>query len=77
MREQDISILSLLLGMKTTTREMPKQLGVEGREQWQEAGIFSPVFGENISWKRGTDVAASILCKALLTAKPEDRTFQR
>lgn len=38
-REQDISALSLLLGMNSTTREMQKQLGVEEREQWQEAGL--------------------------------------
>lgn len=38
-REQDISVLSLLLGMNTTTREMLTQLGVEGREQWREAKI--------------------------------------
>lgn len=36
-----------------------------------------PVFGENISWEIGADVAVSTLCKALLTAEPEDRTFQR
>lgn len=36
-----------------------------------------PVFGENVSWEAGADVAASTLCKALLTANPEDRTLQQ
>lgn len=39
------SALSLLLGMNSTTGEMQKQLGVEGREQWQEAGI-------SLSWEK-------------------------
>lgn len=40
-------------------------------------GWVIPVFGEGVSWETGADVAASTLCKALLTARTEDRTFQR
>lgn len=40
-------------------------------------GWVSPVFGEGVPWETGADVAASTLCKALLTARTEDRTFQR
>lgn len=44
------------------------------------AGVWEPrissVFAENVSWEAWADVAACTLCKAMLTAKPEDRTFR-
>lgn len=60
--------------MNSTSREMQKLLGVEGREQWQEVGRALSL-EENISWEAGADGAASTLCKALLTAKPERQDF--
>lgn len=65
--------MSPVKGLSSTTTEMQKQLGMEEKKQWKNAGSLGYLqSARSISWETLVDVIAHTICKVTLTAKPKD-----